>query len=215
MGSSRLPGKVLMRIGTKRLLDHIIFRLQSLRHQAKLIIATTEQTGDDAVSDFCKVHQVDCFRGSEQDVLDRYYQCAKQYGFSDIVRLTGDNPFTDIEELDNLIDLHLRSNADYTHSFGVLPVGAGAEIFTFGALEKSYLEGKEENHREHVNEYIQEHPELFNIKVLTVPAVKNRPDLRLTVDTQEDLKRAIYIIEHSNEEYINTEKAIELCLQSA
>ena len=149
------------------------------------------------------------------DVLERYYLCAKKYGFRHIVRLTGDNPFVDIEELDRLIELHLDSGSDYSHSFGVLPVGVGAEIFSFEALERSHLEGTEENHREHVNEYIEEHPELFKISVLSVPVEKNRPRVRLTVDTEEDMVKARRIVVESGTEYITTEEAIELCSQSA
>ncbi len=211
MGSTRLPGKILMKIGGKSLLEHILLRLQFLRHQARLVIATTTLPKDDTVCDFCKEHAVDCFRGSEQNVLERYYQCAIKYDFTHIVRLTGDNPFTDIEELDNLIDLHLRTKADYTHSFGVLPVGAGAEIFTMNALSESHAKGTKDNHREHVNEYIQEHPDLFNIQMLTVPAGKRRPDIRLTVDTEADLQRARYIVDQSKGPFVSTEKAIILC----
>jgi len=215
MGSSRLPGKIFMKIGDKSLLEHILSRLQSLKHDAKLIIATSTLLKDDIVCDFCRSHQTEYFRGSEQDVLERYYLCAKQFGFDHIVRLTGDNPFTDIEELDNLISFHLQAKADYTHSFGVLPIGVGAEIFTFKALEESYSNGTKENHREHVNEYIQEHPELFNIQVLDVPSFKQRPDVRLTVDTEIDLQRARYIVENTNGIPMDTKKAIELCSQFA
>jgi spore coat polysaccharide biosynthesis protein SpsF len=215
MGSSRLPGKILMNIGHRNLLEHILFRLKYLKHDAKVVIATSTSPKDDRVQDFCKAHDVECFRGSELNVLERYYFCSKKYGFYHIVRLTGDNPFTDIEELDNLIDLHMRTKSDYTHSFGVLPIGVGAEIFTFKALEESYLKGTMDNHREHVNEYIQEHPELFNISVLSVDKKKNRPDIRLTVDTREDLKRARDIVENGAVDFVDTEKAIELCLRFA
>jgi spore coat polysaccharide biosynthesis protein SpsF len=215
MGSSRLPGKVLMNIGTKSLLEHILFRLKSLRHEAITVIATSTSQKDDVVLEFCRVHHVECFRGSELDVLERYYQCAKQYGLTQIVRLTGDNPFPDIEELDNLIDLHINTKADYTHSFGELPVGVGAEIFTFNALEESCMKGIKDNHREHVNEYIQEHPECFLIKVLSVSEKKKRPEVRLTVDTPYDLQRAKYIVRNSADEIVSTERAIELCLRFA
>jgi spore coat polysaccharide biosynthesis protein SpsF len=211
MGSNRLPGKILKKIGDKTLLDHIFYRLQFLKHSAKIVLATTINPKDNVVESFCKEKKIEFFRGSEDDVLSRYYECTRQYNFDHIVRLTGDNPFTDIEELDNLINLHLSSGADYTHSFGILPVGVGAEIFTFKALERSYQNGNKQNHREHVNEYISENPALFKISVLSVPEVKNRPDVILTIDTEEDYKKACYIAEHSTDEYVTTEKAIELC----
>jgi len=213
MGSTRLPGKVLMKVGERILLDHILYRLASLRHSARVVIATTTEPRDDAVELFCSKRGVECFRGSEENVLERYYLCAKKYGFEHIVRLTGDNPFTDIEELDNLIELHLSTGSDYTHSFGTLPVGVGAEVLTFGALEKSFKNATKDNHREHVNEYIQEHPELFKITALSVPEEKCRPDIRLTIDTEQDLLRARWIAEEDGK--ITTKKAIEICSRSA
>lgn len=215
MGSSRLPGKVLKKIGNKTLLEHIFYRLSFLKHSVKLVLATSTSAENDEIDVYCNKHGVDCFRGDEDDVLGRYYICAKKYGFRQIVRLTGDNPFIDIEELDNLIDLHLNTKVDYAHSLGMLPIGAGAEIFTFKALAQSYNEATKENHREHVNEYIQEHPELFKIAVLSVSKEKNRPDVYLTVDTEEDYLRACFIVKNSRNEYITTEETIELCLRYA
>jgi len=215
MGSSRLPGKVLREIGGKTLLEHIFYRVAFLKHPARVVLATSANRRDDAIEVLCRERNIECFRGSEDNVLERYYLCAKKYGIAHIVRLTGDNPFTDIEELDNLIDLHLKTRSDYTHSFGVLPVGVGAEIFTFRALEQSYENATKENHREHVNEYIQEHPELFKIKVLSISKEKNRPDVRLTVDTEDDYLRATFIVKNSESGYITTEEAIGLCLRYA
>jgi spore coat polysaccharide biosynthesis protein SpsF len=218
MGSTRLPGKVLMPIGNRMLLDHILDRLKCLKHAATTVIATSEISGDNVVARFCIERSVACFRGSEANVLDRYYQCARVYGFGHIVRLTGDNPFPDIEELDNLVDLHLSAETDYANSFASLPIGVGTEIFTFAALEKSWREGKAPHHLEHVNEYMLENPRIFKTAVLSVSADKNRPDIRLTVDTTEDYKQVCCIVEKSHEAYITTKQAIELaqvCLEKA
>jgi spore coat polysaccharide biosynthesis protein SpsF len=154
---------------------------------------------------------VPCFRGNEHDVLDRYVSCAARYAFDHVIRLTADNPFTDMEELDRLIDLHLRDGNDYTHSFGVLPVGVGAEIFTRQALERSRVEGQAPNHREHVNEYVQEHPELFKIGSLTVSPEKNRPDLSLTVDTERDYAHACRLAAQASGTWLTTVEAIAAC----
>lgn len=212
MGSSRLPGKVLKEIGNRTLLEHIIFRLQKLRNIAKVVIATSREEIDDRIEEFCKKNGVACFRGSETNVLERYYLCAKQHGFDEIVRLTADNPFVDIEELDNLIDFFRSEKAEYAYSFNALPHGAGTEIFTYKALEKDFQESSMPHHFEHVNEYILENPDKFKTVVLPVEAKKNRPDIRLTVDTQEDYERACYIVENCNEEYVSTETAIKLAL---
>jgi spore coat polysaccharide biosynthesis protein SpsF len=212
MGSTRLPGKILKNIGTKNLLVHILFRLSKLKHQVKIIIATSDTEKDNLVKEFCIKNNITCFRGSEHNVLERYYVCAKQNSFDHIVRLTGDNPFIDIEELDNLISLHLDSKADYSRSFAVLPKGVGAEIFTFDALEKSYQRGTKKNHKEHVNEYIEENETLFKISELHVIQDKMRPEISLTVDTQDDYQKACFIVNKSTSDYITTQEAIALCL---
>lgn len=215
MGSTRLPGKVMKNIGDKTLLEHIIFRISRLKNSVKIVIATSNLEKDDEIEDFCKQNDISFFRGSELNVLERYHLCAKENKFDHIVRLTGDNPFIDIEELDNLIELHLNSQADYSRSFAVLPKGVGSEIFTFEALEQSYKYGFKENHKEHVNEYIEENEDKFKIVELEVKSEKNRPDISLTVDTGDDYNKACFIVQNSKNEYISTEKAIELCLQYA
>ena len=214
MGSSRLPGKILKNLCDKSLLEHILYRLRYLKSKAEVVIATSLLPADDEVHDFCTGNGVECFRGSEGNVLSRYYECARLYGFQNIVRLTGDNPFVDIEELDNLIESHLRMDADYSHSFSVLPIGVGAEVFTFESLERSFREGNKPNHLEHVNEYILENPREFIINVFSdVRESKRRPDVSLTVDTMEDYKKACFIVENTSDEYITTEEAIKLCLR--
>lgn len=215
MGSTRLPGKVLRMIHSKTLLDHILYRLSRLQLDATIVIATSELPQDNVVEFFCRDRGVEYFRGSEKNVLDRYYRCALHYDFKQIVRLTADNPFTDIEELERLIDLHLKDHNDFSHSFGSLPVGVGAEIFTFQALEQSALEGHESHHIEHVDEYMIENPGRFKTGILNVPEKKKRPEIRLTVDTDEDYRKASFIMRSSSNEFINTEEAIELCLQYA
>lgn len=213
MGSTRLPAKVLKKIGDKNLLEHILFRLTKLNHNVEIVIATSILDKDDAIELFCKENEVQYFRGSETNVLERYYMCAKENKFDHIVRLTGDNPFTDIEELDNLINLHLKTKSDYSRSFFNLPKGVGAEIFSFEALEQSYKYGDKENHKEHVNEYIEENEDRFKIAELKVEKGKNRPDISLTVDTEDDYKKACFIVENTKNEYISTKEAINLCLQ--
>ncbi len=214
IGSRRLPGKVLKTVGKRVLLEHIIFRLTFLQHPVNLVLATSELPRDDVLADFCEERSLNCFRGDERDVLDRFYQCAFQHQFRQIIRLTGDNPFYDIEELDRLINLHIKKGADYSHSLNVLPVGSGAEIFTFKALERSFFYGTKPNHREHVNEYILENPQQFLIATLKVPFKKNRPDIRLTIDTKEDYRLLCSIAEGSRHDYLTTEEAIRLYLET-
>lgn len=211
MGSTRLPGKTMKPIAGKSLLDHVLGRLSLLYYPVKVVVATSELLQDDPIVSHCQTIGITVFRGSETDVLDRYYQCAHENRFEHVVRLTADNPFTDVEELRRLIEQHIASHNDYTHSFGTMPIGVGAEIFTFLALKKSMEEGQAPNHREHVNEYIQEHPEIFKIGVLNVPTAKQCPDLRLTVDTEHDYQRACAIAGIAPNCWVGTEDAIRLC----
>jgi len=212
MGSTRLPGKVLKNIGNKTLLDHVIDALGNLNTRAKVVLATSALEKDDTIKGFCDERNLDVYRGSEEDVLERYFHCAKSYGFSHIVRLTADNPFTDTFELDRLISVHLSEGNDYTHSFGQLPLGVGSEVFTFDALERSFQEGHEPHHREHVNEYIQENPDLFKIGVLEIAEEKHSPELRLTVDTEDDYRRACQLVAGCNDVRQDTETLIRKCL---
>lgn len=190
MGSTRLPGKVLKELSGRSMLSHIIERLKAVRDSDVLIVATSTNEADGAIEEFCSREDIICFRGGESDVLDRYYRAAIKFKLSDIVRATADNPFVDPAEIDRLIGLHKKTGADYTHSFGALPIGVGAECFAFAALERSWKEGRKPNHREHVNEYIQENPALFHVEALQIPPEKCAPGLRLTVDTPEDFRRA-------------------------
>jgi len=214
MGSSRLPGKVLKHIGDKPLLAHITARLSHLRNKTSVVVATSDLDRDTPIYDWCMQSNLECFRGSEDDVLDRYFSCTIKFHFDVIVRLTADNPFVDIVELDRLIDLHIKSENDYTHSFGMLPIGLGAEVFSLSALRRSHLEGKEPHHREHVNEYIPEHPELFRIGVLEIPSSKRAPEIRLTVDTYEDWLRADNLARQAQGCWLETQEAIAICSSS-
>jgi spore coat polysaccharide biosynthesis protein SpsF len=215
MGSTRLPGKVLKLIAGKVLLDHVLGRLSLLAYPVQVVVATSHLPQDDPIVHHCQSRGITVYRGSEIDVLDRYYRCACENGFEHVVRLTADNPFTDMEELQRLIEQHLNQHNDYTHSFDSMPLGVGAEIFTFEALEKSAREACAANYREHVNEYVQERPDVFRIGVLELPAAKRRPDLRLTVDTEEDYQRACAIAGQAPNRWVGTVEAIQLCSRFA
>jgi spore coat polysaccharide biosynthesis protein SpsF len=213
MGSTRLPGKVLRPIHGTPLLGHILDRLERLRHPATVVVATTVEERDDAIVRFCDQRRTHIFRGSENNVLERYYKCAEEYGFDQVIRLTADNPFTDIEELDRLIDLHLSARADFSHSFAILPVGVGAEIFRFDVLAESARLSHAPHHFEHVDEYLIEHPERFKTVQLDVPPEKKYPHVRLTVDDETDFRRACFIADQANGADVTTQQAIAICSQ--
>ncbi|MFQ5735767.1 MAG: cytidylyltransferase domain-containing protein [Thermodesulfobacteriota bacterium] len=214
MFSQGLPGHALDALGDKPLLGYLLERLERLEAPVKKIVASTPSAEDNIIEDYCEHVDVECFRPSAANVLERYYLCAIEYCFSDIVRLSASNPFSDIDELERLIELHRSSGADYTHSLGALPMGAGAEVFTFEALRRSYKKASKRVHFDDVNGYIRDKASLFKVSMLDVPEAKMSPELRLTVDTEEDLRRARFIMEHSGGT-VTTERAIEVCSRFA
>lgn len=214
MGSTRLPGKVLKPLAGKPMLARIIHRLQLCKNASLVIVATSDLAQDDPVAELSEGEGALVFRGSEVDVLDRYYQCAKHFRLDHIVRATGDNPFVDPEEGDRLIAYHLENGFDYSSSFdGGLPVGIGLEIMLFDALEKSWRDGQEAHHREHVNEYILENRNSFSMSSFQSPPEKSAPELSFTIDTDEQFLFADgLILKHQDQndiEALNTQWLIE------
>lgn len=210
MGSSRLPGKVLRDYNGKTLLQHIVERLERRESNAKVVIATSNLPQDDMIEQFCRKYNVSCFRGDEKNVLKRYCDCALMEQFDHIVRMTGDNPFPDIEELDKLIQFHINSNMDFTENFSVLPVGVGMEIISKRALLESLQDATLPKHFEHADEYILDNLSKYRHSTLDAPLEKKRPEVRLTVDTAQDYKKVCYILKRANTAYVATEQAIML-----
>jgi len=190
MGSSRLPGKVLKPLAGKPMLQRIVERLQACRKADELILATSDRAQDQPIANLANDLGVSMFRGSESDVLDRYYQCALTYQLDDIIRATGDNPFVDPDSCDQLTDFYCGRQLDYAiisnSSTDGYPLGVGVEIFSFDALQKSWQDGHEPHHREHVDEYILEHPDIFRQAKMSASSDKFAPEISLTVDTPED-----------------------------
>ena len=190
MGSTRLPGKVLKPLLGKPMLLWIVQRLASVSNASEVCVATSGLPENQILSDFLGDNGIVSFRGSESDVLDRYYQCAKSRGYDHVVRATGDNPFVDPEAAEELINLHFSQGAAYCNAFpeqgSGFPRGTGLEIFSFSALEECWKVGHEPQHREHVNEYILENLERFKHCVLKAPPNKQAPQLSLTVDLPEE-----------------------------
>lgn len=213
MGSSRLPGKILKDFEGKTLLGHIIDRLKKLQSDAMTVIATSDLEADQEVAKFCKNNNTVCFCGDEQNVLRRYYDCATMYQFDRIVRMTGDNPFPDIEELDRLIQFHSKNKMEFSENFSVLPVGVGMELMSYSALKDSFLNASLPKHFEHADEYILDHLAQYRHGTPQIPASKNKPQVRLTVDTWQDYEKACFILRHAQTSYVTTEQAIELSEQ--
>ncbi len=189
MSSVRLPGKVLLDICGKPLLEHFIQRVSVAESIQRIIVATTKNVKDRAIIEFAQKHGITHYVGSEDDVLDRFYRAARQYAAKTIVRITPDNPFIDPQVIDRVVNCYLSSeNLDYVSNRmkPTYPEGLDVEVFSFTALERAWKKAKKPSEREHVTPYIWNHPELFQLA-----NVANDQDfsyMRWTLDTEADLR---------------------------
>ncbi len=189
MGSERLPGKVLFKLHGKTVIEWIVERLRGSRYLKQVIIATSNQPGDDVLVSHCKQKTIHVFRGSENDVLDRYYRCARDVKAEVIVRLTGDDPFIDYRIVDRVLDAFFQEGKQYDYVSNVYPRrtyprGLDTEVFSFQALEQAWREDTNPSWREHVTQYFQKHPELFRIG--TVTHDEDLSHYRWALDTEDD-----------------------------
>ena len=197
MGSSRLPGKVLRKIQEKTLIQYQIDRIKLAAETYIIVVATSTNELDDPIEAFCSEIKIPCFRGPEDDVLSRYYECAKFYNLDTIVRLTADCPFTDPVVIDEVVRLHKKANADYCantvppESSG-WPDGSDVEVFSFDALERAHLEAKAHSEREHVTFFFWKKQER-NFKCLQLSNDNDWSKFRFTVDYPEDLEVAVML----------------------
>ena len=161
MSSSRLPGKVLLPLVEKPVLGHIVERLAHSQLVGKTIVATSIESTDDPVAQFCADNKIHCFRGSLDDVLDRYYQASKSMSADVIVRITGDCPAIDPVVLDSVIAGYLAGSYDLYGLAGEFPDGLDCTVFSFSAIEKAWNDASLKSEREHVGPYIENNPNLF------------------------------------------------------
>jgi spore coat polysaccharide biosynthesis protein SpsF len=191
MGSSRLPGKSLMGLAGAPLVGRILERVKRCRDVDEVVLATTEKPQDDPLVALALDHGVGVFRGSENDLVDRYYQAAKAFHAEVVVRVPADNPCAEPAEIDRTIRHHLRSGNDFTTSYpDVLdngwPDGIGAEVFDFPALERVWQTATDPRNREHPHTSFYEHPESFRAGTLECPEEFRRPDIVLDVNTPDE-----------------------------
>ena len=190
VGSTRLPGKILKEICGKTILHHEIDRLKKCKEIDEIVIATTDKEDDDKIVNEAKKLSVKYFRGSENDVLSRFYYAAKENNADIIVRVTSDCPCIDFEILDKMLiyfkDKYKEKQIDYLSNTinRTYPRGYDIEIFTFSALEKSYINAEKEYEREHVTPYIYD--KTNNFLKLSFENKEDYSKYRVTLDTIED-----------------------------
>ena len=189
MSSSRLPGKVLKKINGE--VPMLKFQLEQLKYSKcieKIVVATTNMEEDDEIVNFCKANNVEYFRGESENVLDRYYQCAKKFSFSIILRIPADKPLIDPEIVDDIVGKFDLEYHDYVSNFLTLsyPSGTEVEVLSSKTLESVWKKAKLPSELEHVTRYIHTHQNEFNL--LSIEYSKDLSKIGWAVDRIEDLE---------------------------
>tara|TARA_B110001454_G_scaffold75832_1_gene73388 strand:- start:277 stop:990 length:714 start_codon:yes stop_codon:yes gene_type:complete len=210
MGSQRLHGKVLLDlIDGKKTIEFLIDQLESSNLQQKIVAIPNNET-DDVLFDFLNNSKISCYRGSTFDVLDRYYNCAKQFSFKHIMRITADNPLIDPEIVNEAIKQYFNSNCDYlTNSIDrTFPNGTEVEIFSFDALEIAWKFAQKKSEREHVTPYFYNNPKKFKIHYFKQQ--KDQSQFRYSIDRKEDYLLVLKILSRIKTRPIKTSDIIDL-----
>lgn len=198
IGSTRLPGKVLLNLDGKTVLEHVVERIKLSKRVDEVIIATTVLEKDDKIEALALEKGWEYYRGSEDDVLSRYYEAAEKYKLEVIVRITSDCPLIDAQVIDTMIDIYTSNKYDIVTNAGAdlsnrtFPRGLDVEIFSLEILKKAYINGKENYQREHVTPYIYE-------RSSNIYYHRNDIDYssyRWTLDTEEDWELISSVYKH-------------------
>jgi len=189
MASTRLPGKIMKEVLGKTLLEYQLERLLRVKQADQVIVATTDHGEEQPIVDLCQRLGVPSFRGSEQDVLARYYGTATKYGADVVVRITSDCPLIDPAVVDKVISFYLAHKEDYDYVSNTFPEltyprGMDTEVMSYKVLKEAYEQATDQAEREHVTIFIKRRPERYRIKNL--PYDKDYSHYRWTVDTPED-----------------------------
>ena len=197
-GSTRFPNKVFALIDGKPLLWHVVNRLKYASKIDDIIVATTVSDKDDKIEEWCKENNVHCFRGSEDNVLNRYYSASEAFPSDYVVRITADDPFKEPKVIDAVITKLIEEGYDHvTNNLPPsFPEGLDCEAFKKSALDRSEKEAETAFEREHVTQYIYHHPEIFKIGNVSNP--ENLSYLRWTVDKDVDFEMVKAVYAHRN-----------------
>lgn len=196
MSSTRLPKKVLLPLGKKTVIENVYDRVSRSKLINKVVLATTTDPSDDILSEFCQSKGMEVFRGSLDDVLDRYYQAGKHYKTDVIVRITGDCPLCDAEIIDRTVSKHIKDHNDFTATAYLgnetFADGLDVDVFDFSAIKTSWEKARLSYQREHVGQYITANAKDF--KIGHIENSENLSSKRWTLDEPNDYEflKAVY-----------------------
>lgn len=214
MTSTRLPGKVMLPILGEPMLAWVIERLQKAKTLEEIVVATTTDPEDNVIEKECIKRGYKFFRGDREDVLDRYFQAAKQYQADVIVRVTSDCPLLDPGIVDACVTefIRLQPDCDYLSNaleIATFPLGLDVEVFHRSSLQKAHQLAEEKSYREHVTAFIYHHPDQF--RLIDYRSTSDDSDLRWTVDTPEDYQLVQRIAERVGNKSFAWMVARDLC----
>ncbi len=196
MGSERLPGKILLDLMGKPMLEHLVERLSAAKTLHQIVLATSDKPADKPVVALAQQLGIGWFAGDEEDVLGRYLGAAEKYGADTVVRVTGDCPLIDPGTIDQAVDEYRQSKADYVSNVieRTYPRGLDTEVFSAAGLRQVAALVGPGPYREHVTLYMYRHPDEYTLKNVSARPPLNRPEIRICVDTGEDftLIKTIY-----------------------
>lgn len=192
-GSTRLPNKIFCDLGGFPLLHHVIERLKPSKRLTEIVVATTKNVKDDSIMNWCNKNNVKCFRGSEENVLERYYMTADYFDADIIVRVTADDPFKDYRLIDKAIKVLQSKKMDFVcnNNPASFPEGLDVEVLTFDSLKRSFESSVSEFEKEHVTQYIHRNKNEF--RIYNIENDTNLSHYRWTLDTKEDYQFVLEI----------------------
>lgn len=216
LGSTRLPRKIFAELANKPLIWHVVDRLKYSQRIDKIVLATTDTSTDDELAKWAQNEGIALFRGSENNVLERYYYAAKQFSADVIVRITADDPFKDPIIIDKVIEklFDERLEFAYNNNPPTFPEGLDTEIFTFSALEKAYLQSVDDYEKEHVTQYFYRNKN--NFKQANYSNDHNLSGFRWTIDTELDyeMTKHVYDILYKENEIFLMDNILKLLEQN-
>jgi len=212
MGSSRFPGKMMQLINNKPIIWYVIDSVKQVKLIDKIVLASTKNKEDQILLEKAKEYGIGGFAGNENDVLDRYYQCAKKFRADIILRVTGDCPLVDPEVIEKVIKMFQDNECDYCSNTlpPTYPDGLDVEVFSFKTLETAWKESKTQKDREHVTSYIRVGENEKKFKKLNLENGEDLSHIRLTLDQKEDFILIKKIFERINKNPIYLKDIIDL-----